>query len=68
MMLRSQVSAEDRGIIDSAMEAIDSNGSPEKGSLRRALTSIAGIAALVGEIGAPVIEAIRKVTAAFGWS
>jgi hypothetical protein len=64
--LRSQVSTDDRRVMDGAMETIGSGVGSDKGRLRRALTSIAGIAALVGDVGAPVVEAIRKVTAAFG--
>jgi hypothetical protein len=67
-VLRSQVPAEDRTIIDAAMETIGSGETTERGSLRRALASLTGIASLVGDIGAPVIEAIRKVAAAFGWN
>jgi hypothetical protein len=67
-VLRSQVAADDRKVIDGAVETIGSGASPDRGSLRRALTSIAGIATLAGAVGAPVIEAIRKVMAAFGWS
>ncbi len=67
-VLRGQVPAEDRTIIDDAIETIGSGETTERGSLRRALTSLAGIASLVGDVGAPVIEAIRKVAAALGWS
>jgi hypothetical protein len=65
--LRSQVPDADRDVIDSAMGVITVGDSTDKGSLRRALSNIAGIAAVVGEVGVPVIEAIRKVAAAFGW-
>ena len=37
-------------------------------SLRRALGNIAGIAALVGQVGAPAIEAVRSVLSALGIS
>jgi hypothetical protein len=48
------------------METIEAGGNGDKGALRRALGNIAGVAAVVGEVGVPVIEAIRKVMAAFG--
>jgi hypothetical protein len=34
--------------------------------LRRALGNLAGIATVVGQVGTPVVEAVRKVMAAFG--
>jgi hypothetical protein len=65
-ILRGQVPEEDRGVIDKSIGTIQSGGHGDRGALRRALGTIAGIAALVGEVGVPVIEAVRKVTAAFG--
>jgi hypothetical protein len=38
----------------------------KKGTLRRALGNIAGVAAMVGQVGVPVIEGVREVMAAFG--
>lgn len=64
--LRGQVTAVDRRVIDESMDVIDMGGNAEKGTLRRALQSIAGIAAMVGEFGVPVIESVRKVMTAFG--
>jgi hypothetical protein len=65
-ILRGQVPEGDRGVIDESIETIQSGGHRDKGALRRALGTIAGIAAVAGEVGVPVIEAVRKVTAAFG--
>lgn len=64
--LRVQVPAADRQVIDDSMNAIGTGDNVEMGTLRRALGNIAGIAAMVGQIGAPVIESVRKVMAAFG--
>lgn len=64
--LRGQVSAADRQVIDESMNAIGTGDNVEKQPLRRALGNIAGVAAMVGQVGVPVIESIRKVMAAFG--
>ena len=65
-ILRGQVSASDRQVIDESMRAIGTGGNVEKGTLRRALGSIAGVATMVGEVGIPVLQSIRAVMAAFG--
>jgi hypothetical protein len=65
-VLRDQVSAADRQVIDESMDAIGTGDNVEKGTLRRALGNIAGIATIVGQAGVPVIDAIRQVMAAFG--
>jgi hypothetical protein len=65
-VLRGQVSTADREVIDESIRAIGSGENVNKGTMRRALSRIAGIAALVGEVGVPVIGAIRAVMAAFG--
>lgn len=65
-VLRDQVSSADRQVIDESMNAIGTGQDVEKSAMRSALSRIAGIAALVGELGAPVIGAIRAVMAGFG--
>lgn len=65
-VLRGQVSAADRQVIDESMATVGKADQVEKGTLRRALADIAGIAAVVGQVGVPVIDAVRKVMAAFG--
>ena len=65
-VLRVQVSAADRKIIDESIAVVRGGGKAEKRTLRIALGEIAGIAALAGEAGVPVIEAVRKAIAAFG--
>ena len=65
-VLREQVPSADRQVIDESMRAIGTGHNVDKGTMRQALSKIAGIAALVGEVGAPVIGAIRAVMAGFG--
>jgi hypothetical protein len=65
-VMRGELSAADRQVVDESMNAIGTNGNVEKGTLRRALSNLAGIATMVGQAGVPVIESVRKVMAAFG--
>jgi hypothetical protein len=65
-VLRGQVSATDCQVIDESMDIIGTGDNVEKQPLRRALGNIAGVAAMVGQVGVPVIESIRKVMAACG--
>jgi hypothetical protein len=65
-VLRGQVSAADRQVIDESMNIVHRADNVEKGTLRRALSNIAGVAAMVGRVGVPVIESVRAVMAAFG--
>ena len=65
-VLRGQVSAADRQVIDESLDAIGTGGDVEKGTLRRALAGIAGVATMVGQVGVPVVEAVHQVMAAFG--
>jgi hypothetical protein len=63
--LRGDVSAEDRRTIDEALITVrrgEDAASP--GGVRRALSTLAGVATVVGQVGAPVIEAVRKLMAA----
>ena len=64
--LRGQLSAADRQVIDESMKAIGAGDNVEKGTLRRALRDIAGVATMVGKVGVPVIESVHAVMAAFG--
>jgi hypothetical protein len=64
--VRDEVPAADRQVIDESMNTVNRGADAEKGTLRRALSNIAGIAAMVGEFGVPVIDSVRKVMAAFG--
>jgi hypothetical protein len=65
-ILQGQVSVSDRQAIDEAMATINAGDTSNKQSWRRALGDIAGIATVVGQVGAPVFESVRKVMAAFG--
>jgi hypothetical protein len=64
--LRGQVSIADRQVIDESMDVVRTADHAEKGTLRRALGNVAGIAAMVGQVGVPVIESVRAVMAALG--
>lgn|GEM_PF-5743505 len=65
-VLRGQVGPADRVVIDESMRTIGTGANVERRSLRRALGELAGMATVVGQVGAPVIDAVRKVMAAFG--
>ena len=65
-VLRGQVSTVDGQVIDESMKAIGTGANVEKSTLRRALGNIAGVATMVGQVGLPVIESVRAVTAALG--
>ena len=60
------ISSADRRVIDESAEIIRASRDTERGTLRKALGNVAGIATLAGEVGVPVIEAVRKMTAALG--
>jgi len=65
--LREHVPPADRSAIDECLHTIESaDAAADPHRLRRALANVAGIAAMVGQVGAPAIEAVRKVMAAFG--
>ncbi|MEV8021703.1 hypothetical protein AB0O76_36320 [Streptomyces sp. NPDC086554] len=69
-VLRGQISAEDRQVIDASLNTIGAGTAPggevDPGTLRRALAAIAGVATVVGEVGAPVVAAIQRVLALIG--
>jgi hypothetical protein len=64
--LRGQVSPADREVIDASLTTVGRGADAEPQPMRRALSDLAGVAAVVGQVGFPVIEAVRKVMAAFG--
>lgn len=64
--LRGQVGPMDRQVIDESVAAVGSGQDVPPQQMHGALSRIAGIASIVGQVGAPVVEAIRKVMAAFG--
>lgn len=65
-VLRTQVSTEDRRIIDGSLDIITAPTEVEPEARRSALQAIAGVAALVGQVGVPVVEAIREVSRFLG--
>ncbi|MFK0152506.1 hypothetical protein ACIQVK_10570 [Streptomyces sp. NPDC090493] len=65
-VMRGQVSTEDQRVIDDSLRVVGSGANVEPGTLRRALGAIAGVATVVGEVGVPVVEAVRRVLALFG--
>jgi hypothetical protein len=67
-VMRRQVSTAQSQVIDESVEILRRGDTTDRSSVRRALGNIAGIAALVGEVGVPVIDAIRKVMTALGVS
>jgi hypothetical protein len=64
--LRAQVPPADRSLVDEHLQVIAAGPNQDPGTLRRALAAIAGVATVVGQVGAPVIQAVRQVTAALG--
>lgn len=64
--LRVQVSPADRQLVDEQLDVITAGPDQDQGTLRRALGTVAGVAAVVGQVGAPVIQAVRQVMSALG--
>ncbi|ROQ95858.1 hypothetical protein EDE04_2311 [Streptomyces sp. 2132.2] len=64
-VLRGRVQDDDRAVLDASLDTLTEQG-VERGAFRRALGSVFGVAQLVGEIGHPVAEAVRRVMALFG--
>jgi hypothetical protein len=64
--LRGQVSPAEVQVINESVGVLRSERISDHNTLRRALGNIARIAALVGQVGAPVIVAVRSVMSAFG--
>ncbi|MFD8027095.1 hypothetical protein [Streptomyces lavendulae] len=64
--LRAQVPAESARYIDSALPAITADPAVAPEERHRALLAVAGIAATVGAVGVPVVEAVRALLALLG--
>jgi hypothetical protein len=64
--LRGELSPADLQVVDESLGAIGDGQNVDRGTLRRALGAIAGVAAMVGQVGVPVIEAVRRATGALG--
>jgi hypothetical protein len=65
-LLRTQVSPADRELVDEQLDVLAAGPRQDQSTLRRALSAIAGVATVVGQVGAPVIQAVHQVTAALG--
>ncbi|MEU4275621.1 hypothetical protein AB0F57_11860 [Streptomyces tanashiensis] len=57
------VGAAARAAPHASLETIRQGDGAPPGAFRRALGTAAGVAALVGEVGAPVAEAVRQLLA-----
>jgi hypothetical protein len=64
--LRPHLSGADRQVIDESLYTLEARQSPEPARLRRTLGAIVGVATMVGQVGVPVIDAVRKVMTAVG--
>ncbi|NBH05982.1 hypothetical protein [Amycolatopsis sp. SID8362] len=64
-LMKPRLDAEEAAEVDEA-HAVIVDGKSEPGLLKRAAKKILGVATFAGEVGAPVVEAVRKVLAAFG--
>lgn len=64
-VLRPQVTGTDRQVIDESLATLQAPR-PEPARLQRALGAVSGVAMMVGQVGAPVVEAVRKVMTALG--
>ena len=66
LVLREQVPASEREVIETSLDVLREGATQDRGRFRRALASIAGIATLVGDVGAPVLGATKKLMEAVG--
>ncbi|WP_336206235.1 hypothetical protein [Nonomuraea sp. LPB2021202275-12-8] len=64
--LRRHLDETERAEVDSAVRRLDSEGTVSE--LKEPLGKIAGIAALLGEVGVPVINAIKELLSCFSSS
>ncbi|MFI6000031.1 hypothetical protein ACIA98_06390 [Streptomyces sp. NPDC051366] len=64
-VLRGRVPEGDRADLDESLDTLTEDN-VERGAFRRALGRISGVAQLVGEVGVPVAEAVRRVLALSG--
>ncbi|MEV6576551.1 hypothetical protein AB0M92_00105 [Streptomyces sp. NPDC051582] len=64
-VLRGRVQEDDRAVLEASLDTLTED-QVERGAFRRALGSVSGVAQLVGEMGLPVAEAVRRVMALFG--
>lgn len=63
--LQEKLPYEDRWAVDDALEELETS-TGDAGRMKTALSKIAGVATLAGDVGAPVVEAVRKLLSALG--
>lgn len=64
--LQYQVGPDDRSLLEQALPAIArSDPASDGGAFKRAVTAVAGVAALVGQAGMPVMDLIQKAKQVF---
>lgn len=59
--LREQVPAASAQAIDDSLPSIEGDGSVQPQERHRALMAVAGIAAAIGTLGRPVLEAVNRI-------
>ena len=64
--LRAQVNPISATVIDDSLPALNAGAEVQLQERHRALLAVAGIAATVGTIGAPVVDAVNKILALLG--
>ncbi|UOX86855.1 hypothetical protein MUY14_34685 [Amycolatopsis sp. FBCC-B4732] len=64
-LMKPRLDADEAAELDEA-HAVIADGKSEPGLLKKAAKKILGVATFAGEVGAPVVEAVRKVLAALG--
>ncbi|GGQ07817.1 hypothetical protein ACFFKE_22005 [Streptomyces mutabilis] len=64
--LRTHLSDADRQVIDQCLPELEAADGSDPTRLRNVLAAVSGIAVLVGDVGAPVVEAVRNFLNALG--
>jgi hypothetical protein len=63
--IEEKLTHDDRATVEEALDELQTSaGDPSR--MKRALSKIAGVATLAGDVGAPVVEAVRKLLSALG--
>ncbi len=61
-LMRSQISGTSQAVADEFLQLAGSSTEMDKHAIRNLLAKIGGVAAVVGQVGVPVIQAIQKLT------
>ncbi|WP_299538093.1 hypothetical protein [uncultured Streptomyces sp.] len=64
--LRPHLAEEDLPVVEAGMQTLAPGSGAEPSRVRLALTSIAGVATMIGSVGVPVVEAARGVMESWG--